>query len=90
VSHYRKGLSNAEMPEGWYASSRYSHGKGRPIEMKRALADAVTKAVTAALDVPPEWVTIIIDEVEHENWAVGGRLQLDKLGPGYGKAGVQD
>ena len=29
--------------------------KGRPIEMKRALADAVTKAGTAALDVPPEW-----------------------------------
>ena len=64
--------------------------KGRPVEMKRALADAVTKAVTAALDVPPDWVTIIINEVERENWAVGGRLQLDKLGPGFGKAGVQD
>jgi len=63
--------------------------KGRPIEMKRALTHAVTKAVTAALDVPPEWVTIIIDEVEHENWAVGGQLQLDKLDPGYGKTGVR-
>ena len=62
--------------------------KGRPIEIKRALTDAVTKAVTVALDVPPDWVTIIIDEVERENWAVGGRLQLDKFGPGYGRAGV--
>jgi 4-oxalocrotonate tautomerase len=62
--------------------------KGRPIEMKRALADAMTKAVTVALDVPPEWVTIIIAEVERENWAVGGRLQLDQYGPGYGRAGV--
>ena len=64
--------------------------KGRPIEIKRELTDAVTKAVTVALDVPPEWVTIIIDEVERENWAIGGRLQLDKLGPGYGRDGVQD
>jgi len=64
--------------------------KGRPLEMKRTLADAVTKAVTAALDVPPDWVTIIINEVERENWAVGGQLQLDKFGPGFGRAGVQD
>ena len=34
--------------------------KGRPIEIKRALAEAVTKAVTVALDVPPKCVTIII------------------------------
>jgi 4-oxalocrotonate tautomerase len=40
--------------------------------------------------VPPEWVTVLIDEVERENWAIGGRLQLDKLGPGYGRDGVQD
>ena len=45
--------------------------KGRPIEIKRALTDGLTKAVTVALDVPHEWVTIIIDEVERENWAVG-------------------
>lgn len=48
--------------------------KGRLMEIKRALTDAVTKAVIVALDTPPEWVTIIIDEVERENWAVGGRL----------------
>ena len=64
--------------------------RGRPLEMKRALADAVTAAVAGALQVPPDWVTIIIDEVERENWAVGGRLQLDKFGPGYGTAGVAD
>ena len=33
--------------------------KGRPMEIKRTLTEAVTKAVTLALDVPPEWVTII-------------------------------
>ncbi|WP_428670787.1 tautomerase family protein [Reyranella sp.] len=62
--------------------------KGRPLEMKRALADGVTTAVAGALDVPADWVTLIINEVERENWAVGGRLQLDKLGPGYGMIGV--
>jgi len=64
--------------------------KGRPLEMKRALADAVTTAVAGTLDIPSDWVTLIIDEVERENWSVGGRLQLDKLGPGYGRAGVED
>jgi 4-oxalocrotonate tautomerase len=63
-------------------------GKGRPREIKREHTDAVTKVVKVALDVPPEWVTMIIAEVERQNWAVGGRLQLDKFGPGYGRAGV--
>jgi 4-oxalocrotonate tautomerase len=62
--------------------------KGRAVEMKRALADAVTTAVAGALNIPADWVTLIIDDVERENWAVGGRLQLDKFGPGYGRTGV--
>jgi 4-oxalocrotonate tautomerase len=62
--------------------------KGRPVEMKRALSEAVTTAVAGILDVPLDWVTIIIDEVERENWAVGGQLQLDRFGPGYGRIGV--
>jgi 4-oxalocrotonate tautomerase len=56
--------------------------KGRPVEMKRALSEAVTTAVAGILDVPLDWVTIIIDEVERENWAVGGQLQLDRFRPG--------
>ncbi|QGM98488.1 tautomerase family protein [Methylocystis parvus] len=65
-------------------------GKGRPIEKKRALAEAVTKAVVEMLDVQPEWVTVLIDEYERENWATGGRLHADKFGPGYGKQGVDE
>ncbi|MDJ0632015.1 MAG: hypothetical protein QNJ34_02375 [Xenococcaceae cyanobacterium MO_188.B29] len=26
----------------------------------------------------PEWVTIHIDEFDRENWAVGGKLHIDK------------
>jgi 4-oxalocrotonate tautomerase len=50
----------------------------------------VTKAITAALDVPLERATVIIDEVERVNWAIGGRLQLDKLGPGFGRNGIKE
>jgi len=65
-------------------------GKGRPIEKKRALVNAVTKAVAETLDVRPEWVTVLIDEYERENWATGGRLHADNFGPGYGKDGVEE
>ena len=65
-------------------------GKGRPIETKRALAEAVTNAVVATLDVRPEWVTVLIEEYERENWATGGELHADKFGKGYGKAGVSE
>ncbi|SEH67220.1 tautomerase family protein [Magnetospirillum fulvum] len=65
-------------------------GKGRPIDKKRAVVEAVTKAVAETLDVKPEWVTILIEEYDRENWATGGQLHADKFGPGYGKAGVDD
>jgi len=65
-------------------------GKGRPIDKKRAVVEAVTKAVAETLDVQPEWVTILIEEYDRENWATGGQLHADKFGPGYGKAGVDD
>ncbi len=62
--------------------------KGRPIETKRALAEAFTKAAADILDVRPEWVTVLIEEYERENWATGGELHADKFGPGSGKAGT--
>jgi 4-oxalocrotonate tautomerase len=65
-------------------------GKGRPTEMKRAVAEAVTKVVAETLDVRPEWVTILIEEYDRENWATGGKLHADKFGPGYGRAGADD
>jgi 4-oxalocrotonate tautomerase len=63
-------------------------GKGHAIEKKRALAAAFTKAAAEILDVRPEWVTVLIEEYERENWATGGELHADKLGPGFGKAGT--
>lgn len=61
--------------------------KGRTIEQKRDLAKAVTDAVVSSIDVKPEWVTVLIEELERENWASGGQLHSDKFGKGFGKQG---
>ncbi|MFG1394394.1 tautomerase family protein [Xanthobacter agilis] len=63
-------------------------GKGRPIETKRALVAALTQAVAETLDVSPDWVTVLIEEYDRENWATGGELHADKFGPGFGKTGT--
>jgi 4-oxalocrotonate tautomerase len=62
--------------------------KGRPVEAKRELARALTDAAARILDVRPEWVTVLIEELERENWATGGELHSDRFGPGHGKAGT--
>lgn len=61
--------------------------KGRTVEQKRDLAKAVTDAVVSSIDVKPEWVTVLIEELERENWASGGQLHSDKFGNGFGKQG---
>jgi len=61
--------------------------KGRTVEQKRDLAKAVTDAIVSSIDVKPEWVTVLIEELERENWASGGQLHSDKFGKGFGKQG---
>lgn len=65
-------------------------GKGRSIETKRAAAQAITDAVVASLGVKREWVTILFEEYERENWASDGQLHIDKFGPGHGMTGTQN
>ncbi len=52
--------------------------KGHSLEKKRELAQAVTDTLVSNLGTKPEWVTIHIDEFDRENWAVGGKLHVDK------------
>ena len=54
--------------------------KGRSAEKKQELISEITKVVVKTLDLKPEWVTILIDEYEHENWASGGTLHSIKFG----------
>ena len=65
-------------------------GKGRPIEKKRALAEAVTNAVAETLDVRREWVTVLIEEYDRENWATGGELQPTSLAQATAKPDAND
>jgi len=58
---------------------------GRSIEQKRALVKTVSDAIVSTLNVKREWVTVLIEEFDRENWSTGGELHRDKLGPGYGE-----
>lgn len=59
--------------------------KGRPIDKKRELAKAISNSIVSILDVKPEWVSVLFEEIERENWSTGGELHIDKFGPGCGK-----
>jgi 4-oxalocrotonate tautomerase len=52
--------------------------KGRPAEIKRRLAAALTTAMCDTLDLEPKSVHVIIEEHERENWAMGGELFSDR------------
>jgi len=45
---------------------------GRPAEAKRALLQAVTAAIVESLQVKPESVRVIVQEVPPEHWGIGG------------------
>jgi 4-oxalocrotonate tautomerase len=45
---------------------------GRPAEAKRALIQAVTAAIVESLQVKPESVRVLVQEVPPEHWGIGG------------------
>ncbi|AGK54608.1 tautomerase family protein [Bacillus sp. 1NLA3E] len=63
--------------------------KGRTSEQKQQFVKAVTKEAVRMLNVKEEWVTVIFDEYERENWASNGQLHSIKFGDGFGKQGVE-
>jgi 4-oxalocrotonate tautomerase len=52
----------------------------RELEPKRRLVAGITQAFVDAYGVAPEAVQVFIHEVDHEHWAKGGRLAIDKDG----------
>ena len=48
----------------------------RELEPKRRLVASITQAFVDAYGVGPE-VQVFIHEVDHEHWAMGGRLAID-------------
>ena len=63
--------------------------KGRTIEQKQQFVEAITKEAANILNVKQEWVTIVFDEYERENWATDGQLHSIKFGDGFGKQGTE-
>ena len=51
--------------------------KGRTVEQKREMVRKVTDAITETLNCPKEAVSIIIREMEWENYAKAGVLRAD-------------
>ncbi|SEB65377.1 4-oxalocrotonate tautomerase [Nitratireductor aquibiodomus] len=60
---------------------RITLDKGRSTDKKRAVADAVTDAIVNTLGGERDWVTIVFEDIEREDWSIGGRLQVDRKGP---------
>ncbi len=52
--------------------------KGRTIDQKRALTASMTEAVATSIGIDPKKVWIEIDEFEAENFAIDGRLMIDR------------
>ena len=53
--------------------------KGRSLDQKRGLVKGVTEAVCANFDVTPDQVTIVFQEMEPEERAKGGVLDVDRV-----------
>ena len=56
--------------------------EGRDQDAKRALVKNVTNAICESIDVPPEKVRIIINEMKNDDYAVAGTLVVDTLKDG--------
>ena len=50
----------------------------RDVELKRRLVAGITDAFVEAYGVRPQSVQVFIHEVDHENWAKGGTLAIDR------------
>ncbi|AGK54460.1 tautomerase family protein [Bacillus sp. 1NLA3E] len=63
--------------------------KGRTIKQKQQFVEAITNEAVKSLNVNKEWVTVIFDEYDRENWASNGQLHSLKFGEGFGKIGTE-
>lgn len=52
--------------------------KGRTVEQKRNLAKEITNVLVNVLRIKPEVISVIIREMDKENWATAGQLYSDK------------
>ncbi|MDM1759156.1 MULTISPECIES: 4-oxalocrotonate tautomerase family protein [unclassified Acinetobacter] len=53
--------------------------QGMSIEQKKALIEGATDLLVQVLNKPRETVDVIIDEVNTNNWGVGGKMMSEIL-----------
>lgn len=63
--------------------------KGRTAEQKQQFVEAITKEAVKTLNVKKDWITVLFDEYERENWATDGQLHSLKFGEGFGKQATE-
>lgn len=51
--------------------------EGRTTEQKRVLVEKITEAVCTSVNVPPERVTVVIQDVPKTNLGSAGKLRID-------------
>ncbi|WP_028309262.1 2-hydroxymuconate tautomerase [Desulfitibacter alkalitolerans] len=51
--------------------------EGRTTEQKRVLVEKITEAVCTSVGVPPERVTVVIQDVPKTNLGSAGKLRID-------------
>jgi len=71
LKYYRLSQSSKEGGIGM-PIVRIDLWKGREKEKKRELIEKITSAVVDAIGCPIEAVHVIINEVEKDNWGIGG------------------
>ncbi|MFJ6210202.1 4-oxalocrotonate tautomerase family protein [Lysinibacillus sp. NPDC092081] len=59
--------------------------KGRTSEQKQQFVEAVTNEAVRTLNTKEEWVTVIFDENDRDNWATRGQPHSIKFGEGFGE-----
>lgn len=47
--------------------------EGKDKETKKKLIESVSKAVSQSLNIPEEWVHIVVNETPKENWGLNGK-----------------
>jgi 4-oxalocrotonate tautomerase len=52
--------------------------EGRTVDQKRKLVSEITNAVVKSLDVPPDAVRIILQDMPKQNYAIAGTLKCDE------------
>ena len=52
--------------------------EGRTVEQKRAMAKAITKAISETAGVPDSATTVIFTDVKKSDWSNGGTLASDQ------------